>query len=471
MFSTPNRNPSNRSDESSEDEESVTNFNSENLFSDNDNAETYYYNEKNIQKLIIEKTKDSSDSDSFKLKLLKRNALNSTPSTVAESPGTDDSPNDNQISPISHGSRTSSTSSPMSSSKRNLFSSIMPSNSIGSLWTVEMTSLKQSGSHFEAVECLRRIRVLLSEIDKSDRLKFCKADYENSTKSLRKRRQLWSDDLFREVVTISTDFFSESHFHKLPTDVIIEIFLWLPIDKFSPVTSVCWEWCEIGCCDQLWGCFYRQKFLLNNPGAMPTLEKFDFMSSFRQRLSDPQIGDKVEVAWRGKFRLETQDVYQGLAWWVAEVVDKHNSQGRYKIRYPGWESRWDEWVPRVRLRWTVSRNTLVSINVNDIVELWCCGANVPGAWLESKVKKIRNGRYCIGRVLSSGYLWVERDRLRLVRRANEVNTSSRETDENAGSARRSLFGSSISSLSERFSLASMPREEDGNRRTSSCSIM
>ena len=50
-----------------------------------------------------------------------------------------------------------------------------------------------------------------------------------------------------------------------------------------------------------------------------------------------------------------------------------------------------------------------------MVELWCCGANVPGAWLESRVKRIRKGRYCVGKVLSTGSLWVERDRLRLVK--------------------------------------------------------
>ena len=58
---------------------------------------------------------------------------------------------------------------------------------------------------------------------------------------------------------------------------------------------------------------------------------------------------------------------------------------------------------------------MAQILPNDVVELWCCGANVPGAWLESRVKKIRNGRYCVGRVLSTGSLWVERDRLRLVK--------------------------------------------------------
>lgn len=46
--------------------------------------------------------------------------------------------------------------------------------------------------------------------------------------------------------------------------------------------------------------------------------------------------------------------------------------------------RWDEWVPKARLRWAVDKNEIVQIQSDDIVELWCCGANVPGAWLESK---------------------------------------------------------------------------------------
>ena len=146
------------------------------------------------------------------------------------------------------------------------------------------------------------------------------------------------------------------------------------------------------------------------------------MTSFRQRLADPQIGDKVEVAWKGKFRLEAMDVYQGTAWWVAEVVDKHSAVGRFKIHYPGWESRWDEWVPRNRLRWAVDKNILCQIIAGSEVELWCYGANVPGAWLETKVKKIRDGRFCLNKVLPTGLLWVDRDRLRLVRHhAGEVN--------------------------------------------------
>jgi hypothetical protein len=205
------------------------------------------------------------------------------------------------------------------------------------------------------------------------------------------------------------------------------------------------------------------------------------MQEFKKRLEDPEIGDKVEVAWRGKFRLETQDVYQGLAWWLAEIVDKNPAEEKYKIRYPGWESRWDEWVPRSRLRWTVQPNKLVSIYVGDIVELWCCGVNVPGAWLETKVKKIRGNRYCLGKVISSGSLWVERDRIRLVKRGNEnhdIDGFGRSFSGRSGSIRladgsssrsqrfMNSVSSSFSSLSERFTNSLIPVNRD-----SSCAIM
>ena len=296
------------------------------------------------------------------------------------------------------------------------------------------------------MECLRRVRVLLRNLDKTDRMKFCKYDYDNAVRSLRRIKTVWCEDLFKETVKVTQHFFDESPFSRIPRDVLLEIFQWMPINKFLPIISVCWEWCETSTSDELWGLFYRRKFLLNNPGAMPSLAREDLITSFQMRLKDPQIGDKVEVAWKGKFRLETQDVYQGLAWWVAEVVDKHHSQGRYKIRYPGWDSRWDEWVPRSRLRWAVATNTLVTIHVNDIVELWCCGANVPGAWLESKVKKIRGDRYCLGKVLSSGNLWVERDRLRLVRSAAEQMSREEEQNDLSSARRGPSFFATLMSL-------------------------
>eukprot|EP01032_Pedospumella_encystans_P021616 gene21616-24511_t len=320
--------------------------------------------------------------------------------------------------------------------------SLLSSNSVGSLWTVELASLRQSGSYFEAVECLRRLRILLAEVDESDRVKYCKADYDTTIKSLRKRKQVWSNDLFKEVISITVQFFSSNHFQKLPVSTFIEILNMIPVEELPPLLVVCEEWYDMCTCNEAWASFYHRKFLLNNPGRIPT-QFPNIMTAYRSRLMDPQVGDQVEVAWRGKFRLETSDVYQGLAWWVAEVVDKHPAEDRYKIRYPGWDSRWDEWVPRARLRWKVYRNTLVSIQVGDVVELWCCGANVPGAWLESKVKRLRNCRYSLGRVIANGFLWVERDRIRLVRRPAS------STEEGGDSVR--LLDSQRSRLSTVFS--------------------
>lgn len=125
-------------------------------------------------------------------------------------------------------------------------------------------------------------------------------------------------------------------FDTTPTDILLEIFAWIPIDDFSPIPAVCSEWNILGTSDQVWRTFYMYKFVRHNPGSMPDQQE-NYLKSFRSRLASPQLGDKVEVAWRGKFRLEALDVYQGLAWWVAEVVDIHSSVGKYKIRYPGWE--------------------------------------------------------------------------------------------------------------------------------------
>lgn len=201
----------------------------------------------------------------------------------------------------------------------------------------------------------------------------------------------------------------------LPAFVIQEILQYLQLSDFANVPAVCKDLKTICYSDEVWSVFYAHRFLRHNPLTQPAIN-YDYMRLFKERFQDPQIGDRVEVSWNGKFRLESSDVYFGLAWWVGVVVDKHSAHKKYKIHYPGWDARWDEWVPKSRLRWTVERNDVETIQVNDIVELWCCGTSVPGAWLESYVRKVRDGKYCVGRVMTSGNLWVDRDRLRLVKR-------------------------------------------------------
>jgi len=145
---------------------------------------------------------------------------------------------------------------------------------------------------------------------------------------------------------------------------------------------------------------------------------------YRRRFESPIVGDAVEVSWHGKFRLESCEVHAGCAWWAAHVVDKlklHDETGDqwwYKVTFPGWQGRWDEWVPLERLRWPVKRSDPKferCIRPRDSVEVWCSSKNVPGAWLEAKVIKVRANKYLIGRAqtLAGDPIWVQRDRLRL----------------------------------------------------------
>ena len=187
-----------------------------------------------------------------------------------------------------------------------------------------------------------------------------------------------------------------------------------------------------------------------------------YKARFKARLLDPRVGDAVEVAWRGKFRLESLEIYRGTAWWVAIVVDKvqldgagdrappggaaaaapaapdgtaagprpgggagdlrrvHASQSWYKVTFPGWEGRWDEWVSRDRLRWAAPvDDDERKILLHDNVEVWCGSKNVPGAWLEASVQRVKDQEFfMIGKVLSTGSLWVERSRVRLARKSS-----------------------------------------------------
>jgi len=300
---------------------------------------------------------------------------------------------------------------------------------IGTSWSVAIHCFKQSASVFECVGHMRHLAEVLSEVDKRDRIKYCKSDFISAVKALQKnatakRSFVLHDELMQEVTSMIITYFDENIICRLPTDMLFLIFGQLGVDEFSVYSSTCKRWNMLASRDEVWRGHYHHRFTRSNPTSFP-LAKKGYKEQYRMRLLDPELGDKVEVAWRGKFRLEARDVYQGLAWWVAEVVDKHTSQGKYKIHYPGWESRWDEWVPRSRLRWAVEANILCSINTGDVVELWCCGANVPGAWLESRVKKVKDGRFCVNRVLTAGTtthskpLWADRDRLRLVRHPHD----------------------------------------------------
>jgi hypothetical protein len=148
--------------------------------------------------------------------------------------------------------------------------------------------------------------------------------------SLKKKKRVWNSALYTDLADIISTYFNENGFKALPSIVLEEIFQYLQLPDFANIPAVCKEFKQLSSSDFVWNAFYTHRFLRNNPGSQPQLSS-GYLNMFRSRFRDPELGDRVEVSWHGKFRLESSDVYHGLAWWVGVVVDKHSSQGKYKV--------------------------------------------------------------------------------------------------------------------------------------------
>ena len=92
--------------------------------------------------------------------------------------------------------------------------------------------------------------------------------------------------------------------------------------------------------------------------------------------------------------------------YVSLVLHLHHAERQ--VHYPGWEDKWDEWVPRDRLRWGNERLAAalegIAPRKGDSVEMWCQGLHVPGAWLEAVVHGVEKGRLYLGEVRRSDTL-------------------------------------------------------------------
>lgn len=303
--------------------------------------------------------------------------------------------------------------------------------SVGSDWSAQVACLRSAKSRFEIASGLHHVNCLLETVDRSDRIKYCKPDFESAILHLQKKTEAaFADDILRTIANISKKHFDEYIMCQIPDILMQEIFMMIPLEEFHILPQVCQEWKQLWTSNIIWKTLYVNRFVQLNPMAIPVQSSVSYKSLYEDRVAHPNIGDHIEVSWRGKFRLEADDMYQGLAWWSGVVVAcsadscrdqseyECNQQWRYKIHYPGWENRWDEWVDRERLRWPIGIRdvTSCSIRKGDTVELWCCGFNVPGVWLESVVKKVKNDQYYVTRAHILGSIWVTRDRIRPKRR-------------------------------------------------------
>ena len=111
-------------------------------------------------------------------------------------------------------------------------------------------------------------------------------------------------------------------FVRLPDPLNYEVLYWLPLADLGTLACVSTEWNRVACSNLVWEKLYHRRFLIKNPSFKPRMDS-SVKQQYRIRLRDPEVGDRVEVSWRGKFRLEGMDVYQGVAWWTAEIVDKN----------------------------------------------------------------------------------------------------------------------------------------------------
>lgn len=87
---------------------------------------------------------------------------------------------------------------------------------VSSSWVLEIQNLRQSRSAFEVTISLRTIRGILSGIEKQDRIQFCKKDVIDTLKYLKRKRRVWSSELFSEFASILTTYFDEVIYRCLP---------------------------------------------------------------------------------------------------------------------------------------------------------------------------------------------------------------------------------------------------------------
>ena len=175
----------------------------------------------------------------------------------------------------------------------------------------------------------------------------------------------------------------------LPRDTMLLCLSFLDVTIHTTLSTVSKDWLALSSEDALWRDHYLNRFSGGSDegdGETSADEYEDYKQEYKQRLEDPHVGDDVEVAWRGKFRLESLEIYRGTAWWVAVVVDKvaldassgspgrgrkiHAAKAWYKVTFPGWEGRWcDLGVPQqfhaidatrvhLTMKWVVSSSIL-----------------------------------------------------------------------------------------------------------------
>ena len=297
---------------------------------------------------------------------------------------------------------------------------------IDAIFTTELFYLTHSSSSSDLLNCLKRMKVIFGVLHFQYRSSLT-CQLRQHLAKLYAQNTGWSLFVNEVAIIAIRSFMVFNYISELPEGLLHHIIGWLSIDNFNSLLFVNKEWLIVALNDNHWKFFYNMKFGV----TFKDMEISNYSAAYSLRLQYPCINDDIEIAWRGKFRLDGLDVYRGLAWWRAKIVDRHVSQEKYKVHYDGWDSRWDEWVPRTRVRWSFDPKTACDgsakfIKRDEVIEVWCQGNLVPGAWLEARVKRIRGTRLQLDKVqMNELPLWVDQHLVRLLKDSYDQDNKSR----------------------------------------------
>ena len=139
------------------------------------------------------------------------------------------------------------------------------------MWSTELGNLRHAGSVYEVALCLRQLTQILDTIDRLDRIKYCKPDYEAALSDLRKTDLYLTDKIIQSITTVCFRYFNECLLDCIPEILMQEIFMMIPVEEFSTIASTCKEWKTLWRDDIVWKTQYKLRFLpsvLSGPNTL-----------------------------------------------------------------------------------------------------------------------------------------------------------------------------------------------------------
>ena len=201
---------------------------------------------------------------------------------------------------------------------------------------VEIGKLAKSATAAEVRASLRRVLEALENCDARglvevrpfldaavpEHQKQLEAGKERSSTSRSMNAAAWTRENRAFFVSMLLTYYKGDRLSMLPKDVVCGCVLsFCDIALLAKLTSVSRATRNVADSDAAWRSAYERAFGGSKAGVT-----YDYgaslKESYHQRIRDPTVGDRVEVAWQGRFRLEGLEVYRGLAWWAAEVAEK-----------------------------------------------------------------------------------------------------------------------------------------------------